>query len=1187
MRPIRSAGAALAVALVLGLALPTTVVGALGLQVVPDVGQPGQTLAATATGFPPSQPVTFYWDAMTLVGPPVVADAQGTATLEFQIPASATLEAHFLRACQGSACPPGSPSQFYVDDTVTVVGPPTPAPTPAPTPVPTRVPTPAPSPTAAATPGPTDTPAPTETPAPTGPVVPIPSFPVAVPTPVPTPLPVVAVTPAPQPPDGEAVPGGPFPNLEVTGIEVTQGIQNLANSMPLVADRRTYARVYVKIDGALELSDVYGALEARRNGQQIGWIWPENGPIIGRASGGDRLRIDDTLNFRLPVTWLHGNVTLTTFVYAFDIDYPFTQEPIAEDNTRAVNVHFDPGDPLTIHLAPLHLHRSFHPTDEERTYDAFLQGGIATGNSLSTSHIVAGLWRYHPIAHLNVDSIGTIFPIGHANGKEWQLGSCNTSIIEWAVFDKRIASWHWLMEDDDVELEPGVSQVPDRDALYVLDRSMTITSFVPQADGTAEIFITDFAGSGPTPIVGAPAYVGGCKRDPDLSAEPNLAVALYRVFYDWSDERELFIGMVEPRLPTHWGGLSTGGTDTVWVRMRDETFTVSTWYNRGAATLAHEAGHDGGLKHVPCADGDEDGIPDELKGGDVDLSHQAALDFPDCSLAEIDPEGFYGFDVYWPLFGLPGPTVISNDPAEEAPNRGFPVLSYASPTWSDPYHYCRLLTYYGVFCSPDTAGIKWNAPDAPSGGPLAIPPEPVPAPPDGTQLLIVAGSLGEEPGGDTLEAVGAFDLLTESLLERLARQAALPDDERAGDLVVRDAGGGVLETVPVSDEIPEHGDPTPSDFLLVVPIAPGAAALELLDAAGAVRLRIDLAAGGAFELTGSATVTGTGPDATVALSWAVAGGAPEGLSYSVLFAPDGEHWQLLAAGLEATSYVFESLADLPDGEAETFRILAFDGARVVGAEVPVDLPGPRNPPRVGLDDSRSRRQPVNGELILEASVFDREDRTLPSDDIRWTSSIDGDLGSGGELRTRDLSPGTHEISVSATDGDGLVGSATIEVTVDSGVVAPRAGADLEAAVDRIFEALGSGASPAPASKDSRVKVQFAWFPAALIGLFALAGLLAIGALLRFRAAPVPPAETPTLMTGLAAGRHDPPKPKPAPPEPPSAEPPEVAGAPPEVPPAPGSGANEMSMDDTAGKERSSEGAVDSDVTLKGSKIKEN
>ena len=45
------------------------------------------------------------------------------------------------------------------------------------------------------------------------------------------------------------------------------------------------------------------------------------------------------------------------------------------------------------------------------------------------------------------------------------------------------------------------------------------------------------------------------------------------------------------------------------------------------------------------------------------------------------------------------PVVISNDPNESQPNRGFPLMGYETPRWSDPYHYCKLLNVYGVGCS--------------------------------------------------------------------------------------------------------------------------------------------------------------------------------------------------------------------------------------------------------------------------------------------------------------------------------------------------------------------------------------------------------------------------------------------------------------------------------------------------------
>lgn len=47
---------------------------------------------------------------------------------------------------------------------------------------------------------------------------------------------------------------------------------------------------------------------------------------------------------------------------------------------------------------------------------------------------------------------------------------------------------------------------------------------------------------------------------------------------------------------------------------------------------------------------------------------------------------------------------------------------------------------------------------------------------------------------------------------------------------------------------------------------------------------------------------------------------------------------------------------------------------------------------------------------------------------RWTSSRDGDIGTGGSF-TRTLSPGTHTVTLTCTDAQGLTGSTTINLTV--------------------------------------------------------------------------------------------------------------------------------------------------------------
>jgi hypothetical protein len=138
--------------------------------VAPSNGVPGATVKATVTGFPIGA-VAVWWDNSILLGTVAVVDTHGV-TLTFQIPGSASIGDHFVRACADVACPPGA---TFDDTKVTVVQPtpapptPTPVPTPVPTPTPTLPPTPAPTPLPTATPAPTPTPTlkPGQTPLPT------------------------------------------------------------------------------------------------------------------------------------------------------------------------------------------------------------------------------------------------------------------------------------------------------------------------------------------------------------------------------------------------------------------------------------------------------------------------------------------------------------------------------------------------------------------------------------------------------------------------------------------------------------------------------------------------------------------------------------------------------------------------------------------------------------------------------------------------------------------------------------------------------------------------------------------------------------------------------------------------------------------------------------------------------------
>jgi len=70
-------------------------------------------------------------------------------------------------------------------------------------------------------------------------------------------------------------------------------------------------------------------------------------------------------------------------------------------------------------------------------------------------------------------------------------------------------------------------------------------------------------------------------------------------------------------------------------------------------------------------------------------------------------------------------------------------------------------------------------------------------------------------------------------------------------------------------------------------------------------------------------------------------------------------------------------------------------------------------------------------LRLEGDGTDFEDGAIPDDALSWSSSVDGDLGTGRALDIPSATPGLHTITLSGTDNEGNVGTATVMVDVQA------------------------------------------------------------------------------------------------------------------------------------------------------------
>ncbi|MBF0227483.1 MAG: hypothetical protein HQK76_18715 [Desulfobacterales bacterium] len=88
-----------------------------------------------------------------------------------------------------------------------------------------------------------------------------------------------------------------------------------------------------------------------------------------------------------------------------------------------------------------------------------------------------------------------------------------------------------------------------------------------------------------------------------------------------------------------------------------------------------------------------------------------------------------------------------------------------------------------------------------------------------------------------------------------------------------------------------------------------------------------------------------------------------------------------------------------------------------------------------------------GEYItFSGTATDSEDGYLSDGSLVWTSNMDGQIGKGSNLTVRNLTVGTHVITLTATDREGASGSAYIKIlygssfTVAVTVIAPTSGA---------------------------------------------------------------------------------------------------------------------------------------------------
>lgn len=244
---------------------------------------------------------------------------------------------------------------------------------------------------------------------------------------------VTSIQPGPQGPggvltpttEGEGIPvtttpqfaGGGVHDLFATAIEVTQGIQDLDNTMPLIPLRPTFVRVYVASDDG-SVPGTRGILAGFRDGQLLGTVTPLNQPLTAVEDGGPRVELGSSLLFRVPALWtVSDELDLTAFVYAGAIDTVFENEPESDNNFRTTTVRFhDQAVISRVVLAPIHLHDGYTDVGAEITW-------LPSDHPADLATILNGLERFLPVSFLLPLPLGFDFdPPNHDSSfAEWNI----------------------------------------------------------------------------------------------------------------------------------------------------------------------------------------------------------------------------------------------------------------------------------------------------------------------------------------------------------------------------------------------------------------------------------------------------------------------------------------------------------------------------------------------------------------------------------------------------------------------------------------------------------------------------------------------------------------------------------------------------------------------------------------------
>jgi hypothetical protein len=452
-----------------------------------------------------------------------------------------------------------------------------------------------------------------------------------------------------------------------------------------------------------------------------------------------------------------------------------------------------------------------------------------------------------------------------------------------------------------------------------------------------------------------------------------------------SDLRDMWIAAGKPADEYFYGvvrgaagsGTAAGNTGGIAYRPghagASRTFALRSSVSGGqrdtaAEVIAHEIGHNIGRKHVPSPP--SEGCYNQPSGLDTN--------WPNGSSPFIEE---IGFDV-------PNQKAITDDDHAD-------WETYCTARWISIYTYEALIDEFRSTSSPasittGTTGSYW----------------------------LVSGS------------IEGFSANFGPVLE-LEATAETGTGSGGYRIEVKDGGGGTLFTRLFTPGDAHSEDVTFSpSFAELIPVSPDAKTIQVYAPDNSLLGMITLE-GEAPSVDASVSPGTAGAGNVITVDWTVTDpDSAEHTAWVEFSADGGATWETVAVGTRGDQLSVDG-AFFPGTAEGMFRVRVSDGVNTgVGTSELFALP--EKTPEAAITFPGGGDVYHAGSLVwLQGFANDAEDGNL-DEDIMWTSSRDGMLGTGASLPVYDLSVGSHTVTLTVSDSDNNETSDSITITVAAG-----------------------------------------------------------------------------------------------------------------------------------------------------------